>query len=306
MRFERVVVVMAGCLLLTVPASAQQPPSAPSATGPPPWDAGVSNPVPALGMILDLQKELGLSGEQIESLERLGLDVLRDGIRRQAELAIAQLELSALLDRAPDEPIDVKSAEAKIQDVERLRSELAVLMVRAVEAAKNQLTPEQRVQLIALSAPGDNGNPDASDPSNSPDAARVGNPAPPGGGARPPGGGQRPPSGGSHPRPPGVGQPRPPGSGHAPPRGGQHPAYRGSSRAFIGVRPYWWGGLYGGGLYSGAYSYWRYSAPIVVQPPAYIEQPPAVYWYYCPSAGTFYPAVQSCPDPWILVAPSGG
>jgi hypothetical protein len=31
---------------------------------------------------------------------------------------------------------------------------------------------------------------------------------------------------------------------------------------------------------------------------------PSGYWYYCPSAGTYYPYVETCPEAWVPV--SGG
>jgi hypothetical protein len=55
-----------------------------------------------------------------------------------------------------------------------------------------------------------------------------------------------------------------------------------------------------------------YSAPpVVVQPspPVYVQQQPAPapapeqYWYYCESAKGYYPAVPSCSEEWIKVAP---
>jgi hypothetical protein len=43
--------------------------------------------------------------------------------------------------------------------------------------------------------------------------------------------------------------------------------------------------------------------PVVVGPaPVYIE--PRGYWYYCPSAGAYYPYVRACPEPWVPV-PAG-
>jgi hypothetical protein len=48
-----------------------------------------------------------------------------------------------------------------------------------------------------------------------------------------------------------------------------------------------------------------YAPPPVAEPPEYIERPPAAYWYYCPSAGAYYPSVPTCPEPWVLVAPTG-
>lgn len=82
---------------------------------------------------------------------------------------------------------------------------------------------------------------------------------------------------------------------------------------FIGVGPsFWWGA---------PYPYWYYPPPyvyspppvIVQEPPVYAQQPPAPpaappapqsYWYYCSSAGAYYPSVQTCPEAWIKVAPT--
>jgi hypothetical protein len=62
--------------------------------------------------------------------------------------------------------------------------------------------------------------------------------------------------------------------------------------------------------YGYPYSY-GYSLPVVVQePPVYIQQqPPASpepaegYWYYCQSAGAYYPTVGTCAEQWIQVVP---
>ena len=45
------------------------------------------------------------------------------------------------------------------------------------------------------------------------------------------------------------------------------------------------------------YGYYPYA------PPAYGGEAPA-YWYYCPSAGAYYPNVTSCPEPWQPVPAS--
>jgi hypothetical protein len=43
--------------------------------------------------------------------------------------------------------------------------------------------------------------------------------------------------------------------------------------------------------------------PAVEAPPVYVE-PGSAYWYYCPSAGAYYPSVPSCPEPWVPVPAS--
>ena len=50
-------------------------------------------------------------------------------------------------------------------------------------------------------------------------------------------------------------------------------------RVFVGVSPW---------------LYWP-------NPFAYAYAPPPSYWYYCPSAGTYYPYVSSCPEAWVPV-----
>lgn len=81
-------------------------------------------------------------------------------------------------------------------------------------------------------------------------------------------------------------------------RGGH---FRGG-HVFLGVGPsfYWGPGYWGPGYWD---PYWGYGSPSVV-----VEQPPAVYaersyWYYCQSAGAYYPYVGQCPEGWLRVLP---
>jgi len=86
------------------------------------------------------------------------------------------------------------------------------------------------------------------------------------------------------------------GGHHGPHPGFHHFHHRG--RVFVGVVPFF------------AYPYWwdypaYYYPPTVIQPepPVYIQQQPGgqPYWYYCPSAGAYYPNAPSCPEPWVPV-----
>lgn len=54
-----------------------------------------------------------------------------------------------------------------------------------------------------------------------------------------------------------------------------------------------------GSVIIGAPFYWPPVYPYY-DPPAY-EAPPASYWYYCRSAGAYYPTVQSCAEAWVPV-----
>lgn len=93
--------------------------------------------------------------------------------------------------------------------------------------------------------------------------------------------------------------------------------WRGGPRVFVGlgIGPAWW--------YGYPYPYWYYPPPyvyappptvVVQQPPVYVEQQPVPpvdsapaapqqYWYYCQSAGGYYPSVPTCAEPWIKVPP---
>jgi len=278
--------VLSAVLLTGVPATAQQPSS--TLGVPEPSRLGISEQrgilLPVVGPILDHGQELGLSTSQVEGLERLGVDVMREAIRRQADLMIAQVDLWALLDREPDEAMDAVSAEAKIRETARIRADLEIALFRAIEAAKSQLTPDQRSKLTAVLAAGSSGEADPPGTGEPPSGARGAGHAPPGGaGSHPPAG--RPPAG-------------------SPPGGRHFEGHRqfDHGRGFIGVEPFWWGAPY---PYS-AYPEDLYPPPpVVLEPPQYIQQEPPAYWYYCPSARAYYPSVPTCPEPWVLVSPTG-
>jgi len=53
---------------------------------------------------------------------------------------------------------------------------------------------------------------------------------------------------------------------------------------------------------------WWYYPPYYAQPPVVVQPAPVItddraqsYWYYCPSAGAYYPP--TCPEGWIKVPP---
>jgi Spy/CpxP family protein refolding chaperone len=296
-------VIGSAALLGAMPAAAQQPSYQPAAPAPP--RPGTTEPpgipLPVVGVMLEHEQELGLSASQVDGLERLGLDVLREMIRRQADLMVAQVDLSALLDRGPDDATDVAAAEAKIRQAEQIRTDFQIAVLRAAEAAKSQLTPEQRTKLAAVLAGEGSGQGDPPGAGENPGGAR-GAGSPGGAGGHPSGGH---PSGG-HPsggHPSGGRPPAGPAPGGRHFEGGRHFDH---GRGFAGVGPLWWGPPYP----YWDYPYWdypwgAYAPPPVVEPPEYIQRPPAAYWYYCPSARAYYPSVPTCPEPWVLVAPTG-
>jgi hypothetical protein len=121
-------IVVATVLLLAMPATAQPA-------------------LPVIGTILENRGAIGLAASQIEALERLSLDFIREAIRRQADLLITQIDLDVLLDQDPSKTVDMKAAGAKVREIEKIRADLQLALIRAVEAARAQLTPEQRSKL---------------------------------------------------------------------------------------------------------------------------------------------------------------
>jgi len=61
-------------------------------------------------------------------------------------------------------------------------------------------------------------------------------------------------------------------------------------------------GVFTGAVLGGAFApVYTYPAPIYVTPAPTYAPPPLTYWYYCRSAGAYYPYVPSCPEPWVPV-----
>lgn len=235
-----------------------------------------AGPVPIVEFVLDHGEDLELSPSQVENLGRLDLDVAREMVRRQADLALAYLDLGALVDGDPTKVIDVARTEAKVRDVERQRADLELALVRATEAVKAQLTPEQREKLATLLTDAPTA---ATDPAGLPVVPSTTRGHAPSGGAGRPGG----------PGHPGGGAPHAPPSHRPLP---YHPSFGGHSHPHVYVGPYWWWN-----------PYWAYppAPPVIAQaPPVYVEPAPT-YWYYCSSLGAYYPYVASCPEPWVQV-----
>lgn len=99
------------------------------------------------GIALRHRAELGLNPQQVEALRKIGVDTMRAGIQRRADLKIAGLDLMTLR-RA--EPVDLTKVEAKVREMEKMRADGQIARIRADEQGKAQLTAEQRDKLKAL------------------------------------------------------------------------------------------------------------------------------------------------------------
>jgi len=100
-----------------------------------------------IGMLLRNRQQLGLTAQQVDSLRKLGMDSRRAEIRQRADRQVAQLDLMSL--RFSD-PVDMGKVEAKVREIEKLKGDGRIAAIRTAEAAKAQLTPEQREKLKGL------------------------------------------------------------------------------------------------------------------------------------------------------------
>jgi Spy/CpxP family protein refolding chaperone len=96
---------------------------------------------PLISQILNDREELRLSGEQVRKLEQLRDEFQRQSIRTEADLKIIELDVAALLD---GDSVDLTKVEQKVRESEKLRADLRIARVRALEQAKAVLTAEQR------------------------------------------------------------------------------------------------------------------------------------------------------------------
>lgn len=102
---------------------------------------------PLITFMLDHRDELALTPEQTGRLEALRTDFARESIRREAEIRIAELDLAALL---AEERLDMAKVEVKVRELAKLRADLRIERIRAIEQGRAVLTPEQRTKLQGL------------------------------------------------------------------------------------------------------------------------------------------------------------
>jgi Spy/CpxP family protein refolding chaperone len=110
---------------------------------------------PLITMMLRHRDELGLSPAQVQSLEKLRGDYMREAIRRDADRKIARLDLMTLMRPDPNDPlkaVDMAQVEGKLRELEKMRTDMALARIRTIEAGKAQLTPDQRTKFAGLLA----------------------------------------------------------------------------------------------------------------------------------------------------------
>ena len=107
----------------------------------------LSDSRPFISMALHLRGELGLSLDQVKKLEA-ARDEFSKKYRSDSEYIITKTrDLRAALNT---QKVELKDAERRIREIEKMRADLRLARVSAIEKGKAVLTPEQRDKLYSL------------------------------------------------------------------------------------------------------------------------------------------------------------
>ncbi|OQA91681.1 MAG: periplasmic stress adaptor protein CpxP [Elusimicrobia bacterium ADurb.Bin231] len=97
------------------------------------------------GMYLGMKEELGLSEEQIKTIESIGMEQRKSAVKRKSDIEIFRIELAELFRK---EPPDFKAAKEKVKKISDVQLEMKISMIDSREKIYNVLTKEQREKLI--------------------------------------------------------------------------------------------------------------------------------------------------------------
>ncbi len=87
---------------------------------------------------------LDLDQKQKAEIRTIRTGLMKDMIRKKADLHIAMLELGELVQA---DKVDMKAVEAKVKQIEGLRSSMLLAGIEAAETVKSKLTAEQKKKL---------------------------------------------------------------------------------------------------------------------------------------------------------------
>ncbi len=92
-------------------------------------------------------QHLGLNAEQKEEIEGIRMATMKEVIHKKADMQIARLELRDLLSK---DQVDMKAVEAKVKQIEGLRADIHLALIKAKEEVKSKLTPDQRKKMMDM------------------------------------------------------------------------------------------------------------------------------------------------------------
>lgn len=110
---------------------------------------GFGGGAPLISIALRHKSELNLASDQVANLEKIKGHYQSQVTGLHQQLRAQEKEIASLSQQSPANLIQIK---AKIQEGEKLRSELRYLQIEAMENGRSVLTPAQREQLKSLVA----------------------------------------------------------------------------------------------------------------------------------------------------------
>ncbi len=91
--------------------------------------------------------ELGLSEDQIEALRNRHAEAKKQMIQLGSQIKMDMVDVHNAVMR---EEIDMKAAEAKIREIGKLKGDMFMAMIQAMNDMRQILTPEQRKKIKAM------------------------------------------------------------------------------------------------------------------------------------------------------------
>ena len=108
---------------------------------------GFGGGAPLINIALQHKSELNLATDQVANLEKIKSHYQSQVAPLHQQIQTIEKEIASLSQQSPANLIQIK---AKIQETEKVRSELRYLRVEAMENGRSVLTVQQRDQLKTL------------------------------------------------------------------------------------------------------------------------------------------------------------
>lgn len=92
------------------------------------------------GRFMMMAERLELNADQKKAVEAIHFAHHKEVVRKEADLEVAEIELQEVMAK---EPVNTEEAEKQIRAIAALHADLDIMHMKAKEAIKAQLTPEQ-------------------------------------------------------------------------------------------------------------------------------------------------------------------
>lgn len=90
---------------------------------------------------------LGLNEKQKDTIMAIKTKMMKDVIRKRADMRIDQIDLRELLHQ---DKVDMKAVEGKLKQIEALKTDIRLARIKGHEEIKATLTPDQRKKFMEM------------------------------------------------------------------------------------------------------------------------------------------------------------